>query len=144
MLLYVRIIDYDWYNRNDHVDNIYIPIRLNPGQSIAQRTFEGDYRRSRFELSIQLHCQPNFYGGECLTNCVPTDDNTGHFRCSPQGERLCLDKWRDPANHCLTRKYLVLNNTEDNNTTFLFLVWAAMCEECNPIGGRCTAPDQCT
>ena len=103
-LLYVRVVDHDLFSIDNLVDNIYIPIRLNPGESITRQTFEGDYRRSRFELSIELSCQPNFYGEDCLTSCVPTDNESGHFGCGPRGERLCLNGWRDPGNHCLTRK----------------------------------------
>ena len=102
--LFVRIEDYDLQlSSNNLVDDIYILIHLNPGQSTPRRTYEGVYGRGRFELSFELRCQPNFYGEDCLTNCAPTDNDSGHFGCGPQGERLCLDGWRDPGNHCLTR-----------------------------------------
>ena len=103
--LYVRIVDYDKFSKNDHVDNIYIPIRLNPGESTSLNTFVGYYKRSSLQLSVRLSCQPNFYGRDCLTYCIPTDRNgIGHFGCGPAGERLCLKGWKDPGNHCLTRK----------------------------------------
>ena len=104
-LLNVRIVDRDRVTRNDLVDNIDIPIHLNPGQSTPRRTYRGVYGRSRFELSFELRCLPNFYGENCLTNCIPTDNEEGHFGCGPRGERLCLDGWKDPGNHCLTRKH---------------------------------------
>ena len=100
--LYVRITDYDWYNGNDHVGNIYVPIRLNPGEVIRRKTYKGGY--GRFELSIQLHCLPNYFDRNCSTFCDLTDDETGHFRCGPRGERICLDGWGDPGNDCLKRK----------------------------------------
>ena len=101
-VLYVRITDYDPFN-DDHVGNIYIPIRLNPGESIQRDTYTGGY--GRFELSIQLSCLPHFFDKNCSTFCFPIDvDGIGHFICGPQGERICLDGWRDPAYHCLIRK----------------------------------------
>ena len=102
-MLYVRITDYDWYNGDDHVGNIYVPINLNPGESIQRDTYAASY--GRLELSIQLTCQPNFFGKKCSTFCNPVDiDGRGHFICGPQGERICRNGWRDPGNHCLTRK----------------------------------------
>lgn len=143
-LLYVKIVDYDRLSSNDLVDNIYIPIHLNPGQSITRHIFEGIYRRSRFELSIDLSCQPNFYGEDCLTNCIPTDNDSGHFGCGPQGERLCLPGWKDPGNDCLTRKqFTTLRITVACKVIHVTFVLVAICEECNPIGGRCTTPHNC-
>ena len=102
-MLYVRITDYDSYNEDDHVGNIYIPIHLNPDESIQRDTYTGGY--GRFELSIQLSCQSYFFDRNCSTYCFPINvDGFGHFRCGPQGERICLKGWRDPGNHCLTRK----------------------------------------
>ena len=108
-MLYVRITDFDWLSRNDYVDSIYIPIHLDPGESIPRMTYEGSYRRGSLRLSVRLSCQPNFYGRDCLTHCVPTDvANVGHFKCSQNGERQCLKGWKDPGNHCRTRKHIKL------------------------------------
>lgn len=137
----MRITDYDRISGNDHVGNIYIPIRLNPGGVIQQDTYRGGY--GRFELSIQLHCLPNYFDRNCSTFCDPVDiGGVGHFDCGPQGERICLNGWGDPGHDCLKRKQF--HTAAHMHVKLLLSVYAAICEECNPTGGICTAPGNCT
>ena len=110
--LYVKVLDYDAFRHNDHVDDIYIPIKdLNPGESTQMIRTGGVYGNGIIELSFQLNCRPHFYGRNCAVFCIPIDiDGVGHFDCGPSGVKTCRKGWRDPGNHCLTRKQIILNS----------------------------------
>ena len=105
--LYVRVTDIDrWPNRNDRVDDIYVPIIIGSDQSIT-RTYKGKYGNGRLKLSFHLYCLNDFFGENCSTYCHPINiANGGHFYCGENGERICLPGWQDPGNHCLTRNKL--------------------------------------
>ena len=110
--LYVQVLDYDGGNNFQYVDDIYVPISLNPGSSVVQRTTTGEHNRGRIELSFRLDCRMNFYGRNCSIFCQPFDDSVnGHFTCGLNGERVCLSDWQDPGNRCLTRRFLCQANT---------------------------------
>ena len=106
--LYVQVLDYDGGGNFQHVDDIYVPISINPGSAAVTRTTTGEYNRGMIELSFQLECWREFYGRNCSIFCRSFDDDVnGHFICQ-NGERVCRTGWKDPGNRCLTRKFLLL------------------------------------
>ena len=104
---YVRVKDFDYLSGDDLVDEINVRIsNLMPGESTRRIRTTGVYRNGKITLDFQLECWDYFYGKNCDRYCIPTDDNRGHFTCGPDGEIVCLRGWQDPANHCLTRKFI--------------------------------------
>ena len=39
--------------------------------------------------------------------CVATDSESGHYTCGSSGEKVCLEGWTNPTQHCLTRELCV-------------------------------------
>ena len=105
MQLYIEVRDYDSFNSNDHVDDIYANISLTPNSSFTLiTTYNGVYGNSKIELSYRLQCGSNFYGNSCTTFCMARDDSEGHYSCGPDGEKICLSGWSDPSTDCKTCK----------------------------------------
>jgi Golgi apparatus protein 1 len=101
--MFVSIYDEDDINNDDHVDDLYAQERLNPGQSISEREYTGSRSNSHITFSFSISCDSNFYGSDCATYCVPTNNNQGHYWCdSSTGEKRCRPGWTDPDNNCLT------------------------------------------
>ena len=106
--LYVRVVDEDSGNSDDHVDDIYIDISLSVSSSFTTQTdFYGDHGNSRIRLAFRVRCNANYYGSDCATYCVNTDDSTGHYTCGPSGTKNCLSGWT--GTECNTRKFIKFN-----------------------------------
>ena len=85
------------------MDDIYIEgtVILGPDFT-AIRTLGGDYGRSEIDLSFRVQCVVDFYGSDCATQCISTDDESGHYTCSSTGAIVCLNGWSNPTGNCLT------------------------------------------
>ncbi|XP_058796227.1 neurogenic locus protein delta isoform X2 [Phymastichus coffea] len=76
---------------------------------------------SAMVYQYRVTCAAHYYGKGCENLCRPRDDNFGHYRCSPTGERVCLSGWKGDycaSPHCL-----------------------AGCDEQH---GHCSRPNECT
>lgn len=105
--LYIEVVDYDPYNSNDHIDNVYVTISLMPNSTFTpRRQYTGIYRNSRIELSLRLQCSSDLYGNNCTTFCVARNDSEGHYSCGLNGEKICLSGWSEPSSNCTVRKSL--------------------------------------
>jgi hypothetical protein len=101
--LFIEVEDYDSFNSDDHVDDVYVTITRAPSSSFSsRRAYNGIHGNSRIELSFRVQCMANFYGSDCATRCVPRDDSGGHYRCGSNGERICLSGWSEPTSDCTT------------------------------------------
>ena len=88
-------------SNDDHVDDIYVHKTLASSSSFTDPTYySGDYGYAMLELSFRVQCDHNFYGRNCSTFCVHTDNSTGHYACGTNGERVCLNGWRNPSGTC--------------------------------------------
>ena len=105
MRLFIEVEDYDSFNSDDHVDDIYATISLTPSTSFTSRTaYNGIHGNSRIELSFRVQCKTNFYGSNCATYCVAMDDSGGHYSCGISGQKICLNGWSGSSSNCITRK----------------------------------------
>ena len=78
--------------------------------SLLQRECVGYHSHSHITFSSSIYCNSNFYGSECTTYCVSTNNNQGHYTCdSTTGQKICLQGWDNPGNDCLTRTYMYLS-----------------------------------
>ena len=116
--LYVEVYDID-DGSDDHVDDIYVEINLDPNTQFTTATnFYGNNGNSRISLSFRVTCTANYYGTDCATYCVPTDDSSGHYTCDQRsGARICLNGWS--GSDCnigkLVRAPLVFASTPTQN-----------------------------
>ena len=101
--LYVEVYDID-DGADDHVDDVYVEINLDPNTQFTTATnFYGNNGNSRISLSFRVTCTANYYGTDCATYCVPTDDASGHYTCDQgSGARICLSGWS--GSDCNIRK----------------------------------------
>jgi hypothetical protein len=100
---YIRVSDED-VAFDDHVDDVYADVSLSPSSSFTSvRTFTGDHGNSRIALSFRVRCSANYYGSNCATYCVRTDNSRGHYTCGSNGQQICLPGWS--AANCLTREF---------------------------------------
>ena len=51
---------------------------------------------SALRYSYRVSCEDNYYGVGCIALCRPRDDQFGHYSCSPNGTKVCLDGWSGP------------------------------------------------
>ena len=99
----MRVVDEDVGNADDHVDDIYVDVSLSVSSSFTTQTdFYGDHGNSRIRLSFRVQCSANYYGSDCATYCVNTDDSTGHYTCGTGGTKNCLAGWT--GSECNTGK----------------------------------------
>ena len=48
---------------------------------------------SILSYSYRVVCDPYYYGSQCSDMCKPRDDKFGHYTCTANGTKLCLDGW---------------------------------------------------
>ena len=93
------------FNSDDPVDDVYIDMSLSVSSTFTSATtFTGDHGNGRIRFRFRVSCAANFYGSDCGTNCVSTDDGTGHYTCGSNGEKICISGWSNPNSNCLICK----------------------------------------
>lgn len=104
--LYVQVWDEDG-RYDDKVNDIYIQNYLTVSSSwTRQYTFYGNSNRYTvwIRMSFRVRCNSNYYGSNCATYCVPTDNSNGHYTCGSNGQKICRSGWSNPSGNCRTRK----------------------------------------
>ena len=69
---------------------------LPPSSQWATRRHDGS--TALIEYKIKVECDQNYYGPACSNNCEARNDYHGHYKCSQNGEKICLPFWKGP--HC--------------------------------------------
>lgn len=49
-------------------------------------------------VSVNIQCNTGFHGPRC--DCQNTNDSTGHYTCTREGEIQSLDGYQNPDNNC--------------------------------------------
>ncbi len=88
----VRVDDEDGLSSNELLDRVVLNQILTVSNSftsvVSQR---GVYSKVTMEFSSRVQCDTNYYGSNCLTQCIGQDsDEFGHFTCDSTGRRVCL------------------------------------------------------
>lgn len=102
--LFVNVIDVDFGTVDDLVADIFIDRTLDPSPTFTPTGSYGGGSGGSIRLQFRVECNDNYFGLDCGTFCVDTDDSSGHFTCGSNGERICLPGWSEPDTNCLTRE----------------------------------------
>ena len=102
--LFVNVIDIDLGSADDLIANIFIDRMLDPSDTFTSTESYGTGSGGSIRLQFKVECNDDYYGLDCGTFCMDTDDSSGHFTCGSNGERICLTGWSGPTTNCLTRK----------------------------------------
>ena len=120
----------------EFIDVIYIEESLQPNGSFSTpQLYTGMYDKATISLSFRVSCTENYYGPNCATFCEPNDNHTcdengsivcrnsyygtrcnvfcearndtlGHYQCSRNGGKICLEGYQDPDTNCTARKWV--------------------------------------
>ncbi|EEC10841.1 protein jagged-2, putative [Ixodes scapularis] len=76
--------------------------------------------RAQLAYRVRVTCAANYYGPSCWSLCKPRDDRFGHYRCSPEGRKVCRPGWTGSTCE------------------------SPVCRRgCHPVHGYCDRPGQC-
>ena len=100
--LLVNVEDYDSDSDNELIANIFIDLFLFPGDGFNSVGSYGTNTGGYITLQFKVECNDNYYGLDCGRFCEDTDDDTGHFTCNSNGDKVCLPGWSKPSSNCLT------------------------------------------
>ena len=50
----------------------------------------------RLDYKYRVICDADYFGPGCSVVCRPRDDELGHYRCTENGTKACLDGWTGP------------------------------------------------
>ena len=102
--LLVQVWDND-VGQDDKVTDIYIQNVLGISQFWTNsREFSSNTGVS-ITLRFRVQCDPNYYGNNCATYCIPHDSSSGHYTCGSNGQKICRSGWSDSSTNCLTRMF---------------------------------------
>ena len=97
--LYVEVVDNDPFDI-DLIDEVKVLVPGTKGE-VTSQTFIGTFGIVSLVLSYSLTCTQNYYGSNCTTYCVPSDNNMGHYNCDPSnGNKICLPGYQNPESDC--------------------------------------------
>ena len=106
--LKIEVLDDNGVNPNDNPSRI-----LNTQTSLqspqVSSTFSSNTTinegRSTNVISLsyatRIECATNYYQSDCSVYCIPTNDNTGHYTCDTNGNKICLPGYDNTSNNCL-------------------------------------------
>ena len=99
--LYVEVRDDDSpFFGSELIDEIKVQVPGTIGKVSSQESV-GTYGVVLLVLSYSVTCTQNYYGPDCSTYCVPSDNSMGHYNCDPSnGSKICLQGYQNPENDC--------------------------------------------
>ena len=62
---------------------------------------EGGSNVISLSYATRIECATNYYQSDCSVYCIPTNDNTGHYTCDTNGNKICLPGYTNTNNNCL-------------------------------------------
>ena len=82
-----------WRHASQHLLNASLDWTSSTDKGTKTTSLEFDYR---------VVCTGNYHGPRCAVFCRPRDDANGHYGCTQNGTRVCLDGWS--GTYCNQRK----------------------------------------
>ncbi|XP_022108316.1 fibropellin-1-like [Acanthaster planci] len=99
MQVFAHVWDLDPVGAHDEVDRA----RRTIDQPAARRSFSAVWQeytlgqQTEFRFQVKVYCDDHYHGSDCSVQCVPTDDQNGHYRCDPvTGAKICYSGWEGP------------------------------------------------
>ena len=87
----MEVFDRDGTSSIDLVDVFAIDVVISLGPSFTDiQTYSGFYGIGQLDLSFQVNCNDTSFGPNCTVECIPVDNNTGHFTCDSEGNQVCI------------------------------------------------------
>ena len=103
----IRSLDDDYpLSDDDLIDIVVFNINITPSNEwVSMENRHGFYNRATVSAEFRVDCSVNYYGTDCSTYCVPTDNSQGHYICNSNGGKVCLSGWTNISGgqNCLTR-----------------------------------------
>ena len=97
----MKVIDDDGGLGTDLIDEIYLQIPPTLNLVETSQTVTGSFERAVLIMGYSLTCTQNYYGPDCSTYCVPSDNSMGHYECdTSSGNKICLPGYQNPENDC--------------------------------------------
>ena len=97
--LYIEVVDDDGLLGSEPIDEVRVQVPGTKGASLSQ-TFIGTSEIVSLVLSYSLTCTQNYYGSNCSTYCVPSN-NMSHYNCDlSNGNKICLPGYQNPETDC--------------------------------------------
>ena len=62
---------------------------------------------SSIELRSRISCDSNYYGSVCGTFCLETNNESGHYVCDINGNKICTDGYKEPRSNCTEGLYYI-------------------------------------
>lgn len=78
-------------NQNNLISRLATRRRLTVGEEWSQDVHFGN--QSELRYSYHVVCNEYYHGEACSAYCRPRNDTFGHYACSPEGIRSCLEGW---------------------------------------------------
>uniref|UniRef100_A0A3B4AJB5 Delta-like protein n=1 Tax=Periophthalmus magnuspinnatus TaxID=409849 RepID=A0A3B4AJB5_9GOBI len=117
---------------------------LNPGEQWQVYRHHG--RTLSLEYRLRFRCDSNYYGPFCSKFCRARDDFFGHFKCDPNGSKVCIDGWTGPeCKEGCNQLHGFCNEPGECKCHYGWM--GALCDKCltfpGCMYGSCTEPWQC-
>jgi hypothetical protein len=109
-----------------------INLELELGAAFTERiTYTGIYNISGqgFDMSFRVQCSGNYYGPNCATFYEPME---GLYACDSEGNRICVQRGRDPVTNCTTCLPELDPETDCTTCLSTFYDPSTNCTECFP------------
>ena len=104
----IEVFDYDGVNPDANSNHI-LDNQANLQSPQVSSTFssnttvnEGGSNVISLSYATRIECDTNYYQSDCSLYCTPTNDNTGHYTCDTNGNKICLPGYTNTSNNCLT------------------------------------------
>ena len=103
----IEVLDDNGVNPNDNPSRI-LNTQTNLQSPQVSGTFssdttvnEGGSNVISLSYATRIKCATNYYQSDCSVYCIPTNDNTGHYTCDTNGNKICLPGYTNTSNNCL-------------------------------------------
>lgn len=60
------------------------------------------------QASFNMRCAQYFYGSQCDIFCQSHNDDTGHYTCDSQGNKLCNEDYQMNETNCTIREFKLI------------------------------------
>ena len=78
---------------SDLITRIAVQRSVNVTQEWSEFTHRDAENSVSLEYNYRVVCKESLFGPNCNIRCSPRDGLEGHYNCSAEGEKICLEGW---------------------------------------------------